>query len=203
MTKIADRWKDIKLTAVARQAIREAIRRHPQASTHVKSSAQISQLKKSELLDLATKLGVDIAEKLKATDYDFSDWDPGAFPFKGVVEFDLTFSLLGKQVTRKARVSYEHSPAWAYFDVASGGERLGTESYAFTLEVQAVHSPTTTMSTTVRGRTVHKHFPTTWEKCNDLTELGVLSEEMMDEVFALIDRDCRAVDQARRDSAKT
>lgn len=200
MTKLVDRWKDVKLTAIGRQAIREAIRRHPQATAHVESSSQISQLKKSALLDLATKLGVDVAEKLKVTDYDFSDLNH--FPFNGVVEFDLTFGLLGKQVTRKARVNYEHSPAWAYFDEASGGERLGTEGYSFALEVQAVHEPTTTMSTTVRGRTVYKHFPTTWEKCDDLTELGVLSEEMMDEVFALIDRDCRAIDQARRDSAK-
>lgn len=202
MTKMMDRWKDVKLTAVARQTIREAIRRHPQVTTHVKSSSQISQLKKSALLDLATKLGVDIAEKLKATDYDFSGFDQGAFPFKGVVEFDLTFGLLGKQVTRKARVNYEHSPAWAYFDAASGGERLGTEGYSYTLEVEAVHTPTTTMSTNVRGRTVYKHFPTTWEKCDDLTEIGVLSEEMMDEIFALIDRDCQATDQARRDAAK-
>lgn len=203
MTRAVNRWKEVKLTAHARQVIREAIRRHPSATQHVKSSTEISKLPKTALLELATKLGIDVLEKIKATDYDFSNLNAVAYPFHGTVEFDVTFKLLGLEVVRKARIHYDHSPAWSFFDVESGGERIGSESSSFTLEVQAEHAPTTLTDITENGRTVWKQVPTKWEKCNDLTEMGILSDEMMEAIFELIDRDCREQDSARRKLAGT
>jgi len=40
------------------------------------------------------------------------------FPvFTGIFEFDLTFKLLGKRVTRPARVEYTFTPEWESFDL--------------------------------------------------------------------------------------
>jgi hypothetical protein len=40
------------------------------------------------------------------------------FPaFKGRLEFELTFELFGKRVTRQARVDYSYTPDWEYWDL--------------------------------------------------------------------------------------
>jgi len=37
--------------------------------------------------------------------------------FKGILEFDLTIGWLGKQITRRARVDYEHTPEGEFYDL--------------------------------------------------------------------------------------
>jgi hypothetical protein len=43
--------------------------------------------------------------------------------FKGELPFDLTFTFLGKSVTRKAKVVYEHTPEWPYSDLRKQARR--------------------------------------------------------------------------------
>ena len=35
---------------------------------------------------------------------------------QGDLEFDMSFELLGKKVTRKARIVYAHTPEWEYIE---------------------------------------------------------------------------------------
>jgi hypothetical protein len=165
-------------------------------------------LSKVELLDLAVTLGIDPSDVVQ------SECDPGigsiddatgAFaldPFTGKVEFDFTMSLLGKTVTRKARICYSHSPDWAYFDTKTGNDVLTfTRGGSFRFEVQSLvdsvvhHSGEDAIK---RGKTVRRKQEAAWEECNDMTELGIWSDEMWAAVDDLIDRDCRAQDAANR-----
>jgi hypothetical protein len=48
----------------------------------------------------------------------------------------LTF--LGQNVTRKAKVVYEHTPAWPYYDLQKQAENTGWEGTKYHIEMQAV-----------------------------------------------------------------
>jgi hypothetical protein len=56
-----------------------------------------------------------------------------------VVTFDFPMRLLGKSVTRKARISYTHTPDWVYFDTKTGSEVVPYgEGGSYSFEVQSV-----------------------------------------------------------------
>jgi hypothetical protein len=67
--------------------------------------------------------------------HDYSSNNPG---FKGELPFDLTFTLLGKSVTRKAKVVYEHTPEWPYYDFGKKAEFTGWEITHYHIELAAV-----------------------------------------------------------------
>ena len=58
--------------------------------------------------------------------------------FKGELPFDLTFTFLGKSVTRKAKVVYEHTPEWPYYDLRKQAVFTGWESSHYHIELAAV-----------------------------------------------------------------
>lgn len=192
------RWKNTKLTAHARSALREAIRKHPSAAKFVRTSTEISSLRKAALLDLATNLGIDVEAQLQAADYSHLWATKTVYPFAGVIEFDMTMGLLGYQTTRKVRLEYQSSPEWAYFDPDTGSEVLGREGSSLVCEVHAEHGPGYRDQVTQNGRQVWKELATTWETCNDLTAHGIWSDEMWDAIDSLIDKDCREKDAANR-----
>lgn len=207
-TQVKSKWSKLKLTNEGRSRLRSAIRLQPAAAQFVKSGAEISKLNKVGLLNLAVKLGIDPVSLLQSNEdpgIGSIDAGTGAFArlaFSGVVEFDFTMSLLGKTVTRKARVCYSHTPDWAYFDTKTQTEVLPfNEGSSYGFEVQSVVDGVvhyTGDDAIKRGRTVRRKLEVDWEECNDMTELGIWSDEMWDAIDDLIDKDCRAQDAANR-----
>jgi hypothetical protein len=181
-------WDKIKVGIIPRANIREAIRRHPKASLHVRTGTEIYDLPKAQLLALASKLGINIKARLSDTEYDLTGLtsDETYFPFSGIIEFPITMGISEFTVSRRVRLPYEHSPDWAYLDPRSGEERLGDTAWKFGgLEVE-------TVSETPTG------VETSWEECDGLTAPGLWSDEMWQAVEGLIDADCRRQDAERR-----
>ena len=54
-------------------------------------------------------MGEELTRGYDAEAADYSRTHPA---FKGRLQFDLTFELLGKRVTRKARADYKYTPDW-------------------------------------------------------------------------------------------
>lgn len=202
------KWSDIKLTNTGRSRLRSAIRLEPTAGRYVKSGAEVSKLNKVELLNLAVKLGIDPVAVIQAEE------DPGigstekrtgafaASPFSGIVEFELTMSLLGKTVTRKSRIHYTRTPDWAYFDLLTNQDVLSYgEGTSYRLEIQSIVEGVVHYSdeeAVERGRTIRRKGRPDWEKCDDLTMWGIWTDEMWDAIDELIDKDCRRIDQLNR-----
>ena len=207
-TQTKPKWSDIKLTNEGRSRLRSAIRLQPAAGQYVKSGTEVSLLNKVGLLNLAVKLGIDPIAVIEAGEdpgVGSIEESTGAFaenPFSGIVEFDLTMSLLGKTVTRKARIHYTHTPDWAYFDPQKNQDvLLYNEGGTYRLEVQSlvegvVHY--TGEDAIERGRTIRRKPAPDWEKCDDLIEWGIWTDEMWDAIDKLIDKDCRRIDQLNR-----
>jgi hypothetical protein len=71
---------------------------------------------------------------------EYSRRNPG---FKDDLEFDMSFELLGKKVTRKARIVYAHTPEWEYFEGAAMTDEPITGMYELLDAIEAViGSPT-------------------------------------------------------------
>jgi hypothetical protein len=82
-------------------------------------------------------MGVDPEEMIEKTEQEEGAlWDyTSKYPaFKGELPFDLTITLLGKSVTRKAKVVYDHTPEWPYYDLQKKAE-FGSEHH---IELAAV-----------------------------------------------------------------
>jgi hypothetical protein len=112
--------------------------------------------------------------------------------FKGQMEFDMSVEFLGHKVTRRARVKYEHTPKWEYFDLTK--KALcddGNNHYSYQLEILAV------------PQEYHDDGPVTegtpyWITLGDVTASDVLPNEMWDAVLDAIDEKCKTEDAERR-----
>ena len=59
---------------------------------------------------------------------DYSQKFPG---IRGELEFDWTVTLLGQSVTRKGRVTCQHTPDWEYFDLLKNSPYKGWDSSSY------------------------------------------------------------------------
>jgi hypothetical protein len=110
--------------------------------------------------------------------------------FKGELHFDLTFTLLGKSVTRKAKVVYEHTPEWPYYDLRKQAEFKGWGSTRYHIELAAVPE--------VYESDGWKKAAPEWFQTEDMVHGGVLTEEIWEAVDDAIDEKCKAEDAERR-----
>lgn len=200
-------WSNVTLTNKARSALRTAIREHPSASQVVAPGTRVSSLSKAELLELASKLSIDptAVAAVPGADIVLSRPPFVPFAFSGIVEFDFTMGFLGKSITRKARVRYDHTPSWAYFDAQTSLEVTAPgEAGSYAFEVQSINEGVvhyTGDDAMERGRTLRRKHEAHWEPCNELTELGIWTDEMWDAFINCIEDDCRAQDRAHRQRA--
>jgi hypothetical protein len=92
-------------------------------------------------MKLAKTLGLDADEVIRATEIeereqlDYSQKYPG---FRGELEFAWTVAFLGQTVIRKARVAYQHTPEWEYYDLHKNAPYTGWDSSSCRIEMQAV-----------------------------------------------------------------
>ena len=100
--------------------------------------------------------------------------------------------MLGKSVTRKAKLVYEHTPEWPYFDLRKQAEFTGWESSSFHLELAAVPEVCENDGTEAAAE---------WFETHEIARNGVLSEEMWDALLDAVDEKCKAEDAKRRRAA--
>jgi hypothetical protein len=95
---------------------------------------------------------------------------------------------------RKAKVVYEHTPEWPYYDLRKQAEFTGWESSKYHIELQAVpeehHDDRTVTFGTPR-----------WVEMTDLVSDDVLPHEAWDLVLDAVDEKCKAEDAERRRAA--
>ena len=212
-TQNKTKWSQIKLTTEGRSKLRTAIREHPDAAKYVRSGTEISGLNKASLLNLAEKLEIDYGAILNSPTGEYS-WlgsvnaQTGMFapdPFSGVIEFPFTMGLLDLTVTRQARIRYTHTPVWVYFDPNTCHEVVPSgDGGSFVFEVQSIAETEiyyTGDDRARRGRAIRRKLETDWEPCNDMTEIGIWTDEMWDAINNIIDKDCRRQDEENRKHA--
>lgn len=185
-----------RLNSHQRYNLRSAIMAHPHATNFVRSSDELFGLPDRELYGLAKKLGLDPSVAVNVDDV------PPSFEehaFRGRIEFDLTLTLLGEAVPRKARILYGYTPAWAYFDPDSGTEKLDSEASSMAAEILAVPDDKRYMSAP-SGAFVRESNTPEWVSFAPLLEIGVLPSELTEKLLQAIDAQCRALDRERRKS---
>jgi hypothetical protein len=182
---------------LARHYLGRGLSRHPDIAKHVERVEEVEDMGMWRLLTLAKKMGVDpdaMIEKTEQEEQARSDYSSKYPSFKGELPFDLTITLLGKSVTRKARVIYEHTPEWPYFDLRKQAEFTGSESFSYHVELAAVPE------VSEPGGTWTEAAPE-WFQADDITRNGVLPEEIWEVVLDAIDEKCKAEDAKRRRAA--
>lgn len=177
--------------------LREAIRKHPHATLIVRSLDELWSHEKEKLLEIALRLGINVAELLNNKEFDHQA-EEEEWPFAGVIEFELDMTVFEKTVTRIVRLHYQHSPPWPYFDVNTKTEMLGNKSWHFRLEIKSKLDSWAWFSAEESDDGKAKRATSNWEQCNDLTAVGVWSDEIWDEIDRMIDEKCQIQDQANR-----
>src|SRR5262245_44475075 len=112
--------------------------------------------------------------------------------FKGILEFDLTIGWMGKQITRRARVDYEHTPEGEFYDLQKK-ELVASivDQCMYSLHLQAVPEEFHDDGTITEGK---PH----WVKMGDILRNDVVPHEMWDVVLDAIEEKSKAEDAERR-----
>jgi hypothetical protein len=142
-------------------------------------------------------MGIDANELICKTENEedarlrYSHRHPG---FEGELLFDLTFSFLGQSVTRKAKLVYEHTPEWPYYDLQKNAEYEGWSGTSYHLQLAAQPEE-------YDHDDKLKDVPPEWFKLEDLIRDGVLPNEVWDSVLDAVDEKCKVEDAERRRAA--
>jgi len=114
--------------------------------------------------------------------------------FQGSVEFDLRLALFGKSVTRRARIIYDFTPLWPYFDTRNGTELRGQPNFEFNIEILALPRAEAPPGHPRNDPTMKP----TWVRADALMELGVLNRPIMASMYDKVDADVRRRDAQNR-----
>src|SRR5262249_16170302 len=138
--------------------------------------------------------GVNADEMIRKTEQEENALSEYSFKypaFKGELPFDLTFGFLGKSVTRKAKVVYEHTPEWPYYDLRKQAEFTGWESSHYHVELAAVPEVYESDDTVTEGEPE-------WFEMEEFVREGVVPREIWDAVIDAVDEKCKVEDAERR-----
>jgi hypothetical protein len=213
--------KPMRLPVAARNALKRELRNHPEIRQHVSLIAEISQLRKEELLTLAKKLSINvnglIKEEVKLTSNPENVGNPEEYleavfepeeidlfhyqnkhpAFEGTLEFELKLEAFGKSTTRKARVVWQHTPEWEHYDLNRHCVMPAGGQFVLYTEILAV-SEREYWDRGADGKSRKRKNMPTWTKIDLLKEDALMSDEMLQEIDARIDQACRVEDAARR-----
>ena len=182
------------IDVLARGFLRRGLSQHPDAAKHVANINDIESMSAWELLDLAKRMGVDHAAMIRSLEQeDDARWkytfrNPG---FQGALEFDLTLELLGRKVTRKAKIVYTHTPEWEYWDLVKQAAYTGWASSSWQIELQAVPQEQDEDENFV-------DLEPYWMKLEELTRDDIIPTEVWDVLLDAVDEKCKAEDAERR-----
>ena len=186
-----------KIDVLAQHYLSRGLSKHPEIAQHVDDLDQLENMPMYSLLALAKAVGVDADAIIRSTEKQEHELHQYAlrYPaFRGEIEFDLALTLLGKSITRKAKVVYEHTPDWEYWDLRKNALFRSWPSSSWHLEVQAVPDEYDDDENVVEGEPY-------WVRLGDITEDDVLPNEVWDHILDAVDEKCKAEDAERRQSA--
>jgi hypothetical protein len=186
------------IDVLARHYLWRGLSKRPDVTKHVADVGQVEKMGMWELLKLAKSMGANADGVIKATEQeerellDYSHKFPG---FRGQLEFDWTVALLGQTVTRKARILYEHTPEWGYYDLRKDALYTGWESSSYQIEMQAEPEDQDGDGNPLPGTPY-------WVVLGDITQNEVLPNAVWEAVIDAVDAKCKVEDAERRTAAK-
>ena len=183
---------------LARSYLAQGLKQHPDISKHVDNVEAVNDMGMWALLNLAKTMGVDANEMIRKVEDEGrarSDYSFKYPAFKGELPFDLTFSFLGKTVTRKAKLVYEHTPEWPYFDLLKQAVNEGWNGTSYHIELAAEPEEYGSDDTPIPMKPE-------WFQSEDIARDGVLPREEWDALLDLVDEQCKVEDAERRRGAK-
>lgn len=200
----------MKLPVVARDALRQALKVISELREHISDPREIDKLDKPQLLALCKKLGVNVPSvidqsKKGATGLEafleadeierwhFSEKNPG---FAGTIEFDLSIEMLERKFVRPARVTWEYTPAWEYYDLKLGRVFEGWPCSTRKLEILATDRAAIKPRSKEKGRRARKKQ--SWVDARVLLGDEVMPAAVDDAIEDLIDQAARSEDDRRR-----
>jgi hypothetical protein len=201
----------MKLPVTARDHLRRILAEHPDIGKHCSSRDEVAKFDTAALLRLAEKLGMDsrsiirraeqeerwawsFCEESEKADYRPTMWEPA---FTGTIEIDLTLSAFGIECVRKARVNWEWTPEWPYFDLRTKRVVEVLARGGFGLEIWAVPG-TEILDMTPAGKWEATKDNPSWIDANWLIRDGVLPSTIREQIEHEIEQRCQAEDQRRR-----
>lgn len=185
------RWK--KFTSQQRYNLTGVIMGHALVTSYVREGTELYGLSQRKLIELAEKLGIDVAQAI-AIDRPFFKHDK--YAFKGHALFDIEFVVFGEVVKRQARAEFEYTPEWAYFDPSTGTEKLAAGASTVSIDVLAEPEVESTEYDD-GGNLVERPAEPYWVDF-DVLRLGILPNEIHERIYDLIDHHCKAIDDGRR-----
>jgi hypothetical protein len=93
--------------------------------------------------------------------------------FRGELELDMTIGFLERSITRKAKVVYEHTPDWEYFDLRKQAPYVSRGGSGYHVEVLAVPEEYDDDDNPIDGKAY-------WVRLDDLTKDDIVPNEMFD-----------------------
>jgi hypothetical protein len=203
--RISDDAAEPRLPVLARNQLRRELRKHPEAKRHVAGLKDtIDQLSKPELLTLAKRFGIDVQAIIERSmargkgmasvlePEELEKWEHTLkYPaFVGLLEFDISFTILGKRVKRKAKAEFKFTPGWPYFDLQKKELFVGWPGSIMTLHVLTVPHPDD-------ADAEEPH----WVRMEDLAEADILPDGVWDRIRDVIEDKCKAENAKRRRAA--
>ena len=185
------------IDVLAGHYLKRGLEKHPDISKHIAKVDDLEEMSMLKLLKLAKQMDVDADALITATEQEEHERERHSmnFPaFRGELGFDLTFELVGKRITRKAKVVFEHTPEWQYFDLRKKAPFTGCASSMWHLEIAAIPEDHQQDGTVVHGKPY-------WIRLDDVTHEDVLPHELWDAVLDAVDEQCKQDDAQRRRAA--
>jgi len=185
------------IDVLAGHYLSRGLSKHPEIAKHVENLDDLEKMSLYSLLTVAKTMGVDADAMIRVTEQQenelmrYSMTHPA---FRGELECDLTFTLLGKSVTRKAKVVYEHTPEWEYWDLNKKAPFKGWNGSSWHLEVAAVTEEYDEDENPFAGTPY-------WVHLDDIAKIDVLPHEFWDHVLDEVDEKCKVEDAERRAAA--
>ena len=140
---------------------------------------------------MALKLGINLPEILnnakeeeRLEQWRHADQHPG---FDDAIEFDIEMEMLGLRFTRRAKIEFQYTPEWEYFDLVKNKAYVGNWSSSLCLWLYAVPD-----------NPGMENDPPSWVRV-DLLEEGVLPTAVWDRIDEEVDKRSKRIDRKRRE----
>ena len=189
-----DNSKAPKIDVLSRYYLQLGLRAHPRVDEHVANIGDIEKMPMLKLMKLAKDMGVDPDALIESTEQhehqrmDYSMRFPG---FRGELEFDMTIAFLERSITRRAKVGFEHTPEWEYFDLRKQTPYVGREGTGYHIELRAVPEEYDGDDNPIEGKPY-------WVQIDDITKDDIVPHEMFDVLLNAVDETCKVEDGERR-----
>jgi hypothetical protein len=200
----------MKLPLAARNRLRRILKEHPKTVSHY-TPEQIDQLDKQRLLWLARKSGIDVASVIEQATCE-ARWPEAYYEeheaeahlhalrhpgFKGAIEFDIIFEALGTTCVRKARLTWQRTPDWPYYDLYKRAVVTMPAGGSMGLEIWAVPDEIAWRPTSAGSWKKSKGEPA-WVRAHALLDEGILPSSVSEALEEKIEQQCQAEDLRRR-----